>query len=53
MLVATKRTGFPFDDDAPLAQAGVAETREYMAMCVTGDEEFGQPSDIVSVLYGG
>jgi hypothetical protein len=52
-LVATKRTRFPFDDDAPLAQAGVAETREYMAMGVIGDEEIGQPSDIVSVLYGG
>ena len=29
------------------------ETREYQAMGVLADKEIGQPSDIVSVLYGG
>ena len=52
-LIATNRTRFPFDDDSPLAQVGVPETREYRSMGVLADEEIGQPSDIVSVLYGG
>lgn len=52
-LVAAKRVHFPFDDDAPLAQPGVPETREYQAIGVMGDREFGQPSEIVSALYGG
>lgn len=52
-LIATNRSRFPFDDDAPLAQNGVPETREYQAMGVVADKEIGQPSDIVSVLYGG
>ena len=52
-LIATNRTRFPFDDDSPLAQAGVPETREYRSMGVVADNEIGQPGDIVSVLYGG
>jgi hypothetical protein len=52
-LIATNRSRFPFDDDSPLAQPGTAETREYQAMGVVADKEIGQPSDIVSVLYGG
>ena len=52
-LVAAKRSKFPFDDDSPLAQANTPETREYRAIGVDGDTEFGQPSEIVSVLYGG
>ena len=31
----------------------VSLRNEYMAMEVVGDEEVGQPSDIVSVLFGG
>ncbi len=52
-VIATNRSRFPFDDDSPLAQAGTPETREYQAMGVVADKEIGQPSDIVSVLYGG
>jgi len=33
--------------------AATAETREYRAVGVVDDEEIGQPSDIVSVVYGG
>jgi hypothetical protein len=43
----------PYDDTRPLTNAGQPEKREYMAMGVIGDEEVGQPSDIVSVLFGG
>ncbi|HEX6428554.1 MAG TPA: hypothetical protein VF008_12745 [Niastella sp.] len=42
----------PYDDVRPLAN-NQPEKREYMAMGVVGDEEVGQPSDIVSVLFGG
>lgn len=52
-LIATNRTRFPFDDDSPLAQPGTPETREYQAIGVLADKEIGQPSDIVSLLYGG
>ncbi len=52
-LLIARRTKFPFDDDSPLAVAGTPETREYRAVGVVADEEIGQPSDIVSVLYGG
>ncbi len=52
-LLIARRTKFPFDDDSPLAVAGAPETREYRAVGVVADEEIGQPSDIVSVLYGG
>jgi hypothetical protein len=52
ILVAKRRT-FPFDDQNPLAQPGVAEEREYMARGVIGDNEIGLPSDIVPVLFGG
>jgi len=43
----------PYDDARPLTNAGQPEKREYMAMGVVGDEEVGQPSDIVSVVFGG
>ena len=42
----------PYDDERPLAN-GLPEKREYMAIGVVGDEEVGQPSDIISVVYGG
>jgi hypothetical protein len=42
----------PYDDDRPLTN-GVPEKREYMAIGVVGDEEVGQPSDIISVVFGG
>ena len=43
----------PYDDHAALAVAGTAEVREYRALGVIADEEIGQPSDIVSVTFGG
>ena len=52
-LVGIRRKRFPFDDQTPLATPGVAETREYMAVGVNGDDEVGQPSDIVTVTFAG
>jgi hypothetical protein len=52
-ILVARRSKFPFDDDAPLAAAGTHETREYYDVGVVDDEEIGQPSDIVSVVYGG
>lgn len=42
----------PYDDVRPLTN-GQPEIREYMAMGIVGDNEVGQPSDIVSVVFGG
>ena len=41
----------PYVDNRPLATAGVAETREYMARGVLTDAEIGVDSDIVSVVF--
>jgi hypothetical protein len=46
-------TNSPYDDNRPLLQAGVPETREYMGIGVIADTEVGQASDIVSVVFGG
>jgi len=43
----------PYVDNRPLAAAGVAEIREYMAIGVLDDVEVGQMSDIVQVVFGG
>ena len=43
----------PYYDTAPLANPNVPETREYMGMGVIDDVEIGQPSDIVSIVFGG
>jgi hypothetical protein len=43
----------PYDDYTELAVAGTAEVREYRAIGVIDDLEIGQPSDIVSVTFGG
>ena len=43
----------PYDDHTELAVAGTPEVREYRAIGVLTDEEIGQPSDIVSVTFGG
>ena len=43
----------PFGDATPLAQANVAEVREYVLRAVIQDEEIGQMSNIVSVAFGG
>lgn len=46
-------TQSPYHDTRALAVAGTPETREYMCMGVIADEEVGEESDIVSVVYGG
>lgn len=43
----------PYNDTRPLADPNTPETREYMGMGVIDDEEIGQPSDIVSAVFGG
>lgn len=43
----------PFEDRRPLAVPHQAEVREYMAMYFNGKEEIGQPSDMVSAVFGG
>jgi hypothetical protein len=43
----------PFVDSRPLAAANNPEAREYMAMGVIADKEFGQASKIINVLFGG
>ena len=40
-------------DGRPLATAGVAEVREYMARGMDGDNEIGLESDIVSINFAG
>lgn len=50
-LLAAKRSRFPFDDTAPPVTAGQPEEREYRAIGVLGDDEIGQPSDIVSAIF--
>jgi hypothetical protein len=46
-------TSSPYIDGRPLAVAGMAETREYMARGMIDDEEIGLESDIVSLTYAG
>ncbi|BAV04881.1 hypothetical protein SAMN05421788_1282 [Filimonas lacunae] len=43
----------PYQDTRPLAVPQQAEIREYMAFYFNGREDIGQPSDIVSAVYGG
>lgn len=52
-LIGIRRQKFPFDDQTSLKTPWVAETREYEARAVVGDDEVGVPSDIVSVTYAG
>jgi hypothetical protein len=46
-------TSSPYIDTRELTNEAVPETREYMDIGVINDEEVGQPSDIVSMVYGG
>jgi len=46
-------TQTPYMDASPLASPSVPEAREYMAIGVVGDEEFGLISDIVTAVYEG
>lgn len=50
-LLAAKRVRFPRDDDTPLATPGQPEERAYRAIAVIGDDEMGQPSDIVPATF--
>ena len=50
-LLAAKRSRFPFDDTTPPVTTGQPEEREYQAIGVLGDDEIGQPSDIVSAIF--
>ncbi|MCB1212197.1 MAG: hypothetical protein KDK97_22935 [Verrucomicrobiales bacterium] len=43
----------PYYDTAPLADPAVPETREYYVIGVIDDIEVGQPSDVVSIVFGG
>ena len=49
----SRDTNSPYDDHTPLAVPGTPETREYQAFGVLSDEQIGQPSDIVTVTFGG
>ena len=49
----SRDTNSPYDDHRPLSSPGTPETREYMAIGLDGDDEIGQQSDIVSVVFGG
>jgi hypothetical protein len=43
----------PYVDRRPLAQAGVAEIREYMAVYFDGHENIGLQSSIETIVFGG
>ncbi|MFI5218502.1 MAG: hypothetical protein ACHQNT_03355 [Bacteroidia bacterium] len=46
-------TRTPYVDTRPLADPSKPETREYMGVGVINDEQVGQQSDIVTVVFGG
>ncbi len=46
-------TSSPYIDGRPLAQAGIAETREYMIRGVMNDVEIGHDSAIQSITWNG
>jgi hypothetical protein len=43
----------PYLDRRPLAQAGIAEVREYMAVYFDGHENIGLQSSIETIVFGG
>jgi hypothetical protein len=49
----SRDTNSPYDDHTPLAVAGQSEVREYQAFGLWGDDQIGQPSDIVTVAFAG
>lgn len=49
----SRDTNSPYDDYTALAVAGTPEVREYQAYGVLNDQQIGQPSDIVTVTFGG
>jgi len=52
-LAVLRKRRFPAYDETPLAQPGVPEVREYRALGVVDDEETGQPSAVVEVVFAG
>ena len=50
-LLSSRRVRFPINDDTPPAIPGKPEEREYQAIALIGDEEVGEPSDIVSAVW--
>jgi len=46
-------THSPYNDSKPLSSPGTPEVREYMAIGVVGDEEFGLESDVVTAVFDG
>ena len=50
-LIFARRVRFPVDDDTPPAVPGQSEVREYQFRGVIGDDEVGQPSDIVAATF--
>ncbi len=46
-------TNSPYDGYSELSVPGAAEVREYQAYGVLNDQQIGQPSDIVTVTFGG
>lgn len=49
----SRDTNSPYDDHTPLAVPNTPEVRQYQAFGVLNDAQIGQPSDIVSVTFGG
>ena len=49
----SRDTNSPYDDHTPLTTPGTPEVREYQAFGMWGDEQIGQPSDIVSATFAG
>jgi hypothetical protein len=52
-LFLSRDTNSPYDDHRPLTDPNTPETREYMAIGLKNDDEIGQQSDIVPVVFGG
>ncbi|WP_299670817.1 hypothetical protein [uncultured Polaribacter sp.] len=49
----SRDTSSPYEDQRPLENPNVPETREYMAIGLKGDDEIGQESDVVVVVFWG
>ena len=51
--LVSRATVSPFTDDTPLAQPNTPEQREYCARGLIADDEVGQMSDAVTVVFAG
>lgn len=52
-LISVRKRKFPYYDESPLAVPTTPEVREYMAIGVIDDDEIGQHSEIIEVVYAG